>query len=113
MRLTLLFLFLKFSNGNYIVLLGIQLSQGLRIFKDPSLCIPEATFMKNDEAICLIALKIRGLKCMFVIDSRSQRNFIAEIWVSFLRPEVKKHPNPYYIVWVHKGNRIIVEKKDV
>jgi hypothetical protein len=54
---------------------------------------------------------IGGKVCQLVIDSGSCENVVAEEVVEKLALETEKHPNPYRLEWLKKGNEVIVTKR--
>jgi hypothetical protein len=54
---------------------------------------------------------IGGKVCQLVIDSGSCENVVAEEVVEKLALETEKHPNPYRLEWLKKGNEVIVSKR--
>jgi hypothetical protein len=53
---------------------------------------------------------IGGKVCQLVIDSGSCENVVAEEVVDKLALEMEKHPKPYRLEWLKKGNEVIVSK---
>jgi hypothetical protein len=53
---------------------------------------------------------IGGKVCQLVIDSGSCENVVAEEVVDKLALETEKHPKPYRLEWLKKGNEVIVSK---
>jgi hypothetical protein len=54
---------------------------------------------------------IGGKVCQLVIDSGNCENVVAEEVVDKLALETKKHPKPYRLEWLKKGNEVIVSKR--
>jgi hypothetical protein len=54
---------------------------------------------------------IGGKVCQLVIDLGSCENVVAEEVVEKLALETEKHPNPYRLEWLKKGNEVIVTKR--
>ena len=54
---------------------------------------------------------IRGKVCRLVIDSGSCENVVSEEAVQKLGLTTKKHPNPYKLSWLKKGNELTVSKR--
>jgi hypothetical protein len=54
---------------------------------------------------------IGGKVCQLVIDSSSCENVVTEEVVDKLALETEKHPNPYQLEWLKKGNEVIVSKR--
>ena len=51
-----------------------------------------------------------GKVCRLVIDSRSCENVVSEEAVQKLGLATEKHPNPYKLSWLKKGNEVTVSK---
>jgi hypothetical protein len=52
-----------------------------------------------------------GKGAKLVIDLRSHENIVSEEAVCKLRLETKRHPTPYRLEWLTKGNEIMVSKR--
>jgi hypothetical protein len=74
---------------------------------------PRKTEDENDQRHNLFHSRctIRGKVCQLVIDSGSCENIVAEEVVNKLALETEKHPNPYRLEWLKKGNEVIVSKR--
>jgi hypothetical protein len=53
---------------------------------------------------------IGGKVCKLIIDGGSCENMVAEEAVQKLTLETEKHPTPYRLEWLKKGNEVIVSK---
>ena len=54
---------------------------------------------------------IGGKVCQLFIDLGSCENVVAEEVVEKLALETEKHPNPYRLEWLKKGNDVVVSKR--
>ena len=48
-----------------------------------------------------------------VIDSRSCENVVSEEAIQKLRLAIEKHPNPYKLSWLKRGNEVTVSKQTI
>ena len=46
-----------------------------------------------------------------IIDLRSHENIVSKEVVRKLGPEIKRHPGPYRLEWLTKGNKVTVSKR--
>jgi hypothetical protein len=53
---------------------------------------------------------IGGKVCKLVIDGGCCENVVVEKAVQKLALNLKKHPTPYRLEWLKKGNKVIVSK---
>ncbi|XP_018462540.2 uncharacterized protein LOC108833623 [Raphanus sativus] len=54
---------------------------------------------------------INGKVCVFIIDSGSSENVIAESAVHKLDLTIEQHPSPYKLGWLHQGNELIITRR--
>lgn len=59
------------------------------------------------QSTCTMGGKVSRL----VIDSRSCENMVSEEAVQKLGLEMEKHPSPYQLKWLKKGNKVTVSKR--
>jgi hypothetical protein len=59
------------------------------------------------QTICIT----RGKGTKLIIDPRSCENIVSEEAVHKLGLETKKHPTPYRLEWLTKGNKVTVSKR--
>ena len=52
-----------------------------------------------------------GKVCRLVIDSGSCENVVSEEAVQKLGLAIEKHPNPYKLSWLKRGNEVTVSKR--
>ena len=52
-----------------------------------------------------------GKVCRLVIDSGSCENMVSEEAIQKLRLATEKHPNPYKLSWLKRGNEVTVSKR--
>jgi len=57
---------------------------------------------KEDTTLFKLKIQVKKTKIDALFESRSQENFIALDMAKKLRLEVRDHPNPYPLGWVHK-----------
>jgi hypothetical protein len=55
--------------------------------------------------------KTKGWKCKVIVDNRSTDNLIATEMVEKLEMETTKHPSPYKVSWLQKGDQVSVTKQ--
>jgi hypothetical protein len=53
---------------------------------------------------------VRGKVCKLIIDRGCCENVVAEKAIQKLALDIEKHPTPYRLEWLKKGNEVIVSK---
>jgi hypothetical protein len=65
----------------------------------------------NGPSLMVPTCTIRGKVCKLIIDGGNCENVVAEEAVQKLALETEKHPTPYHLEWLKKGNEVIVSKR--
>lgn len=55
--------------------------------------------------------KIGGKVCNIVIDGGSCENMVSTVMVDKLKLKCQKHPYPYHVSWIKKGNEVTIDKR--
>ena len=69
----------------------------------------EDDWLRNNifQSICTIKDKV----CRFVIDGGSCKNIASVKVVQKLNIHTKKHPKPYKLAWLQKGDQVVMHKR--
>lgn len=84
-----------------------------------AMTILKKTSMQADEGgdswLCINIFCMRctsGAKvCNVIIDGGSCENLVSKVMVEKLNLNCEKHPMPYHVTWIKKGNEVIIEKR--
>ena len=74
---------------------------------------PKATeeddWLRNNifQSTCIIKDKV----CLFVIDGGSCKNIVSVKVIEKLNSHTEKHPKPYKLAWLKKGDQVVVHKR--